>query len=41
MDGGVGDAAFLDAAVRVNPGSTRRMETAANLAAVESAATAD
>jgi integrase len=41
MDGGIGDADFLDAAVRVNPGSTRRMETAANLAAAESAETAD
>jgi integrase len=46
MDGGIGDADFLDTAVttepaRVNPRSTRRMETAANLAAAESAETVD
>jgi integrase len=35
MDAGVGDAEFLDSAVRVNTGSTGRTETAANLAAPE------
>lgn len=41
MDDGIGDADFLDAAVpadhpaRVNPGSTQRIETAANLPAAK------
>jgi integrase len=46
MDDGIGDADFLDAAVttdpaRVNSGSTRRIEAAANLAAAESTESRD
>jgi hypothetical protein len=40
MDAGVGDADFLDEAVRVNTGSTQGTETAANGTDVESVKTA-